>query len=162
MPSSPSARKVTTLEPLRRAVRRAKAGGARVVFTNGCFDLLHAGHVTLLERAKRYGDVLIVGLNGDRSVRALKGPGRPVIPARERARLLAALAAVDYVVIFNELTPQRVIARLVPDILIKGADWAAGDIVGAKVVRKAGGRVVRFPLVKGHSTSKLLARVRKR
>lgn len=162
MRSSPSARKITTLWRLRSAVRRAKARGKRVVFTNGCFDLLHAGHVTLLERAKRYGDLLIVGLNSDRSVRALKGPGRPVMPARDRARLLAALTPVDYVVIFNERTPQRVIKRLVPDVLIKGADWAAGAIVGTEAVRNAGGRVVRFPLVKGYSTSKILARIRKR
>lgn len=162
MPSSPSARKITTLLRLRSAVRRAKARGKRVVFTNGCFDLLHAGHVTLLERAKRYGDLLVVGLNSDRSVRALKGRGRPIIPARDRARLLAALASVDYVVIFNEPTPQRVITRLVPDVLVKGADWAAGAIVGTEAVRAAGGRVVRFPLVKGYSTSKMLARIRRR
>src|SRR3989338_4603111 len=162
MPSSPSARKITTLPRLRSAVRRAKARGKRVVFTNGCFDLLHAGHVTLLERAKRYGDLLVVGLNSDRSVRALKGRGRPILPARDRARLLAALASVDYVVIFNEPTPQRVITRLVPDVLVKGADWAAGAIVGTEAVRAAGGRVVRFPLVKGYSTSKMLARIRRR
>ena len=162
MPSSPSARKITTLLRLRSAVRRAKARGKRVVFTNGCFDLLHAGHVTLLERAKRYGDLLVVGLNSDRSVRALKGRGRPILPARDRARLLAALASVDYVVIFNEPTPQRVITRLVPDVLVKGADWAAGAIVGTEAVRAAGGRVVRFPLVKGYSTSKMLARIRRR
>ena len=162
MPSSPSARKITTLPRLRSAVRRAKARGKRVVFTNGCFDLLHAGHVTLLERAKRYGDLLVVGLNSDRSVRALKGRGRPILPARDRARLLAALASVDYVVIFNEPTPQRVITRLVPDVLVKGADWPAGAIVGTEAVRAAGGRVVRFPLVKGYSTSKMLARIRRR
>ena len=162
MPSSPSARKITTLLRLRSAVRRAKARGKRVVFTNGCFDLLHAGHVTLLERAKRYGDLLVVGLNSDRSVRALKGRGRPILPARDRARLLAALASVDYVVIFDEPTPQRVITRLVPDVLVKGADWAAGAIVGTEAVRAAGGRVVRFPLVKGYSTSKMLARIRRR
>lgn len=162
MRSSPSARKITTLPRLRSAVRRAKTRGKCVVFTNGCFDLLHAGHVTLLERAKSYGDLLIVGLNSDRSVRALKGRGRPIIPARDRARLLAALASVDYVVIFNEATPQRVITRLVPDVLVKGADWAAGAIVGTEAVRAAGGRVVRFPLVKEYSTSKMLARIRRR
>ena len=162
MRSSPSARKIITLPRLRNAVRRAKARGKRVVFTNGCFDLLHAGHVTVLERAKRYGDLLIVGLNSDRSVRALKGPGRPVISARDRARLLAALTPVDYVVIFNERTPQRIISRLVPDVLIKGADWAAGAIVGTEAVRHAGGRIIRFPLVKGYNTSKILARIRKR
>lgn len=145
---------------LRRIVRRAKARGVKVVFTNGCFDLLHAGHVTLLERAKRHGDLLVVGLNSDRSVHALKGRGRPLIPQRDRARLLAALASVDYVVIFNELTPARVITRLLPDVLIKGADWRAGAIVGAAAVHRAGGRVIRLPLVKGRSTSELIARIR--
>ena len=160
MPSFQS--KIISLAALRRAVRRAQARGAQVVFTNGCFDLLHAGRVTLLERAKRYGDLLIVGLNSNRSVRALKGRGRPIVPQRDRARLLAGLASVDYVVIFGELTPQRVVTRLLPDVLIKGADWAAGEIVGAKVVRNAGGRVVRIPLLKGYSTSRLIARLRKR
>ena len=162
MPSSQSARKILSLAALRRAVRRARARGARVVFTNGCFDLLHAGHVQLLEHAKRHGDLLVVGLNSDRSVRALKGRGRPLVPQRDRARCLAALASVDYVVIFNELTPQRVVTRLVPDVLIKGADWAAGEIVGAEAVRNAGGRVARIPLLKGYSTSRLLARLRRK
>jgi len=160
MPSSQS--KIVSLQALSRAVRRARARGAKVVFTNGCFDLLHAGHVTLLERAKRHGDLLVVGLNSDRSVRALKGRGRPLVPQRDRARLLAALASVDYVIIFDQPTPSRVIARLLPDVLIKGADWAAGAIVGAEAVRRAGGRVVRLPLVKGRSTSQLIARIRSR
>jgi D-beta-D-heptose 7-phosphate kinase/D-beta-D-heptose 1-phosphate adenosyltransferase len=157
-----SRNKIVSLAALSRAVRRAKARGATVVFTNGCFDLLHAGHVALLERAKRHGDLLVVGLNSDRSVRALKGRGRPLVPQRDRARLLAALASVDYVVIFNALTPARVIARLLPDVLIKGADWRAGTIVGTEAVRRAGGRVIRLPLVKGHSTSQLIARLRLR
>ena len=160
MPSSQN--KITSLAALCRIVRRAKARGARVVFTNGCFDLLHAGHVTLLERAKRHGDFLVVGLNSDRSVRALKGRGRPLVPQRDRARLLAALASVDSVVIFDELTPQRLVSRLLPDVLIKGADWAAGKIVGTEAVRNAGGRVVRLPLLRGYSTSRLLARLRRK
>jgi D-beta-D-heptose 7-phosphate kinase/D-beta-D-heptose 1-phosphate adenosyltransferase len=149
-----------SLAALRRAARRARARGARIVFTNGCFDLLHAGHVKLLERARRHGDLLVVGLNSDRSVRALKGRGRPIVPQRDRARLLAALASVDYVVIFHELTPQRVVTRLLPDVLIKGADWTAGEIVGREAVRAAGGRVIRLPLVKGYSTSRIIARIR--
>ena len=158
MPSSQN--KIVSLATLRRIVRRAR--GRRTVFTNGCFDLLHAGHVILLERAKRQGDLLVVGLNSDRSVRALKGSGRPLVPQRDRAQLLAALASVDYVVIFNEPTPARIIEGLLPDVLIKGADWASGAIVGAEAVRRAGGRVIRLPLVKGRSTSQLIARIRSR
>ena len=154
--------KIVFLRALSRAARRERARGKRIVFTTGCFDLLHAGHVTLLERAKRQGDLLVVGLNSDRSVRLLKGPGRPLVPQRDRARLLAALTSVDYVVIFDQPTPARVIGQLLPDVLIKGADWAAGDIVGAAAVRRAGGRVVRLPLVKGRSTSQLIARIRSR
>jgi D-beta-D-heptose 7-phosphate kinase/D-beta-D-heptose 1-phosphate adenosyltransferase len=132
------------------------------VFTNGCFDLLHAGHVRVLEQARRLGDLLIVGVNSDRSVRALrKGPGRPLVGERDRALLLAALASVDYVTIFGDPTPLRVIARLRPRILVKGADWGSSEIVGAELVRRAGGRVVRVPLVKGYSTSRLIARIRK-
>ena len=160
MPSSQH--KIVSLETLRRIVHRAKARRRRIVFTNGCFDLLHAGHVTLLERAKQQGDLLVVGLNSDRSVRLLKGPGRPLVPQRDRAQLLAALASVDYVVIFNEPTPARAITRLLPDVLIKGADWSAGAIVGAEAVRRAGGRVIRLPLVKGRSTSQLIARIRRK
>ena len=154
--------KIVSLRTLSRAARRARARGKRIVFTNGCFDLLHAGHVVLLERAKQRGDLLVIGLNSDRSVRLLKGPGRPIVPQRDRAQLLAALASVDYVVIFDQPTPSGVIERLLPQILIKGADWAAGDIVGAEAVRRAGGRVIRLPLVKGRSTSQLIARIRSR
>ena len=153
-------RKVRPLPSLCRIVRAARARGRRVVFTNGCFDLLHAGHVTLLERAKRLGDVLVVGMNSDRAVRALKGAHRPIVAQRDRARLLAALESVDYVTIFDALTPQRVIAELRPDVLIKGADWGAAAIVGRDLVRRYGGRVVRLPLVKGYSTSKLIERIR--
>jgi len=154
-------RKIKSLDALVRAVRRARARGDRVVFTNGCFDLLHAGHVTLLERARRLGDLLVVGVNSDRSVRALKGPHRPVTRARDRARVLSALASVDYVIVFDAPTPERLIARLRPHILVKGADWAAGRIVGGDLVRNAGGRVVRLPLLKRHSTSQLIRRMRK-
>ena len=153
--------KIRPLRALAGIVRRASARGRRVVFTNGCFDLLHAGHVKLLEQAKRHGDLLIVGLNSDRSVRALKGPGRPIIPQRDRALLLAALQTVDYVAVFNERTPQRLIERLRPHVLMKGVDWGTSQIVGSDVVRRAGGRVIRCPLLKGYSTTAIIQRIKK-
>ena len=132
-----------------------------VVFTNGVFDLLHVGHVALLEAARAEGGALVVGVNSDASVRRLeKGTDRPVVPERERARLLAALACVDCVVLFDEDTPLALIERLRPDVLVKGADYARPAIVGADQVEGWGGRVVRVPLVKGASTSQLLARLR--
>jgi D-beta-D-heptose 7-phosphate kinase/D-beta-D-heptose 1-phosphate adenosyltransferase len=134
--------------------------GKRVVFTNGCFDLLHAGHVALLEAARAQGDVLLVGLNSDRSVSALKGPGRPVLPMAERREALLALEAVDAVVIYDEPTPLEAIRRLLPDVLVKGADWEEQRIVGRDEVLAAGGRVVRVPLVPGRSTSLFLERIR--
>ena len=155
-----AARKIKSLAALVPLVRRASAGGRRVVFTNGCFDLLHAGHVELLERAKRLGDVLVVAINSDQSVRRLKGPHRPIVSARDRALVLAALESVDYVTVFEEATPYRVIERLRPNVLVKGADWGARDIVGANVVRQAGGRVARVRLVKGRSTSDLIEKIR--
>lgn len=161
MPTPAARDKIKPLSILAGVVRRANARGRRVVFTNGCFDLLHAGHVTLLEHAKRQGDLLIVGLNSDRSVRALKGPGRPVFSQRDRALLLAALQSVDYVTIFTERTPQRLIERLRPDVLMKGADWGAGQIVGSDVVRRKGGRVIRCPILKGYSTTNLIERIKK-
>lgn len=130
-----------------------------MAFTNGCFDLLHAGHVQYLERIKRLADVLVVGVNSDRSVRRLKGPGRPLVPVRDRARLLAALRAVDYVTIFHETTPERLIRAVKPDVLAKGADWAAGEIVGADLVHRWGGRVSRIPLLPGRSTSGLIRKI---
>ncbi|MBI3087604.1 MAG: D-glycero-beta-D-manno-heptose 1-phosphate adenylyltransferase [Candidatus Omnitrophica bacterium] len=139
-------------------VRRLQRRGRRVVFANGCFDLLHVGHVTLLERARRLGDALIVALNSDRSVRRLKGPGRPVVRQQDRARLLAALACVDYVTMFDEPTPHRLLARLRPDVLVKGADWSLRDVVGRDLVK----RVVRIALVNGYSTTDLLARLASR
>ncbi|MBI4341096.1 MAG: D-glycero-beta-D-manno-heptose 1-phosphate adenylyltransferase [Candidatus Omnitrophica bacterium] len=151
--------KIVPLGRLVRLARSAQRRGRRVVFTNGCFDLLHAGHISLLERAKRLGELLVVGTNSDRSVRGLKGRQRPLVGERDRALVLAALACVDYVTIFDAPTPQRVIERLRPDVLIKGADWASGAIVGADLVRRRGGRVVRLPLRKGYSTTRLIARI---
>ena len=141
-------------------VRRSRASGLTVVFTNGVFDLLHPGHVRYLQDARALGDVLIVGLNADASVRRNKGPARPLTPEGERAELLAALASVDAVVIFGEDTPADIVRTLQPDILVKGADWAADRIVGRDTVEARGGRVVRIPLAEGYSTTALVRRIR--
>ena len=137
-----------------------RASGKRVVFTNGVFDLLHPGHVRYLQSAQREGDALIIGLNSDRSVRAYKGPSRPIIPEHERAEILAALACVDAVVIFDEETPDHIIRLIQPDILVKGADWAADAIVGRDTVEARGGRVVRIPVEQGWSTSAIIERIK--
>lgn len=133
--------------------------GERVVFTNGCFDLLHVGHVRYLNAARALGDHLVVGLNSDASVRRLKGPGRPVTPESERAEILCALAAVDAVVFFGEDTPLGLIEAVDPDVLAKGGDWALEAIVGREFVEGRGGRVVTIPIVTGRSTSNLLCRM---
>jgi rfaE bifunctional protein nucleotidyltransferase chain/domain len=142
-----------------RLVEAARAAGKRAVFTNGVFDLLHPGHVRYLAAARREGDLLIVGINSDASVRGNKGPGRPVVPEAERAEVVSALAAVDAVVLFDEPTPAAVIDALVPDVLVKGADWAADAIVGRETVEAAGGRVVRMPIEQGWSTSAIIDRI---
>jgi D-glycero-beta-D-manno-heptose 1-phosphate adenylyltransferase len=151
---------VLTLEEAILQFGREKRNGRRVVFTNGCFDLLHPGHIRSLELARTLGDVLIVGLNSDASVRQLKGEARPVISERERAEILAALESVDAVVIFDDLTPREVIARLLPDVLVKGGDWPGDQIVGREEVEAAGGRVVSVPVVPGYSTSAILRKIR--
>jgi rfaE bifunctional protein nucleotidyltransferase chain/domain len=132
-----------------------------VVLTNGCFDLVHAGHIALLEAARREGDVLVVALNSDASVRGLKGEGRPIVPAAERAELLLALEPVDRVVVYDEPTPIEVVRALVPDVLVKGADWALEAIVGRSEVEAAGGRVARVEILPGRSSSSLVARLRR-
>jgi D-glycero-beta-D-manno-heptose 1-phosphate adenylyltransferase len=132
----------------------------RVVFTNGVFDLLHPGHVRYLRAARERGDALVVGINSDRSVSANKGPGRPIVPEGERAELLDALAFVDAVVIFDEETPHELIATLQPDVLVKGADWAADAIVGRDLVESRGGQVERMPVEAGHSTSAIIQKIR--
>jgi D-beta-D-heptose 7-phosphate kinase/D-beta-D-heptose 1-phosphate adenosyltransferase len=139
--------------------RELRSRGERLVFTNGCFDLLHAGHVRYLNAARGLGDRLLVGLNDDASVRRLKGPGRPVVPEAERAEVLCALTAVDAVVLFPEETPLRLIEALLPDILVKGADWPLSAIVGRREVEAAGGRVLTLPLLSGRSTTALLERI---
>ena len=154
-----TADKIRGLEELVGIVRQRRASGQRVVFTNGCFDLLHRGHTRLLQQARELGDLLIVALNSDASVRGLKGPCRPILSQDERAELLSALASVDYVVIFEEADPGRTIAALQPDVLVKGADWAKEEVVGRETVERRGGRVVTVPLVEGASTSGIIDRV---
>jgi len=155
-----SAGKVTSLDHLLRCAAARRAGGQKMVFTNGCFDILHAGHVSYLERARSFGDFLVVGLNSDASVRSIKGPERPINPEHERARVLAALQCVDYVVLFHEETPLRLIDALSPDVLVKGADWKEDEIVGASLVKDRGGRVERIAFEMDTSTTAIIERVR--
>jgi rfaE bifunctional protein nucleotidyltransferase chain/domain len=140
---------------------REKRNGRCIVFTNGCFDLLHSGHIETLEKARALGDALIVGVNSDRSVRDMKGTGRPIVREQERAEVLAALDCVDAVVIFDEPTPREIVTALLPDVLVKGGDWASDKIVGREEVEAAGGRVVSVPVVAGHSTSAMVEKIRK-
>jgi D-beta-D-heptose 7-phosphate kinase/D-beta-D-heptose 1-phosphate adenosyltransferase len=150
--------KVLPPERLLSRVALWRSSGARVVFTNGCFDILHIGHITLLERARRQGDRLIVALNSDKSVRQIKGPLRPIVGEHERARILAALSTVDAVVVFNESTPLKLIEAIRPDVLVKGGDYREEAVVGAREVRAWGGRVELIPLVDGISTTRLIAK----
>jgi len=152
--------KILNLEQARRAIRSAHRRGGQVVFTNGCFDLLHLGHVRSLEEASRLGDRLVVGINSDASARALKGKSRPILPARQRAETVAALACVDWVIVFRGRTPENTIRTLRPDILAKGGDWSHGEIVGAEDVESWGGRVVRLRVVPGVRTSLVVDRIR--
>lgn len=147
---------------LQRRLAALRRRGQRVVFTNGCFDLLHPGHVRYLRAAKRLGDVLVVALNSDRSVRRLKGPTRPLVPQRDRCEVVAALEMVDFVTVFDADTPYALIAQLQPDVLVKGGDWKAAAIVGADVVRARGGRVRSLPFARGYSTTRLLERIRRK
>ncbi len=151
---------VLTLEQVILRFGPGKRNGKRVVFTNGCFDLLHPGHVQLLEAARALGDILIVGINSDQSVRALKGSERPVLPEQERAEILANLECVDAVVIFPELTPQKTVAGLLPDVLVKGGDWPGNQIIGREEVEASGGKVVLIDVVEGYSTTEVLKKIR--
>ena len=151
--------KIKTLEEMRQVRARMRTQGRKLVFTNGCFDILHVGHVRYLNQARTLGDALVVAINSDRSVRENKGKSRPLVPEAERAEVLAALACVDYVIIFDEATPQSVIDAIVPDVLVKGADWGLSEIVGRETVEKAGGVVRNITLVPGRSTSSIVARV---
>lgn len=152
--------KILPLDQLKRRINAWRVRSERIVFTNGCFDLLHPGHVEYLEQARLLGDRLVIGLNSDSSVQALKGPGRPFMPEAGRARLLAALEVVDGVVIFETETPEQLIGELKPDVLVKGGDYQEHQIAGASLVRSTGGTVEIIPLLDGHSSSALVRKIR--
>jgi D-beta-D-heptose 7-phosphate kinase/D-beta-D-heptose 1-phosphate adenosyltransferase len=151
---------VFTISEAVALTQKLRADGKTIVFTNGVFDLLHPGHVRYLQHARGLGDALIVGINSDRSVRAVKGLGRPINPEAERAEILAALACVDAVAIFDEETPFDIISAIAPDVLVKGADWADDAIVGRDIVEARGGKVVRAAIEPGYSTSAIVSRIR--
>lgn len=151
--------KIKSSAILAKTLARLRTGGKRIVFTNGCFDILHVGHIRYLAKAKSLGDVLVIGLNSDSSVKAIKGNARPINNEKERAEILSSLAFVDYVTIFDEATPEALIEKLKPHILVKGGDWRMRDIIGGDFVKREGGRVVSLPFVKGYSTSSLLKRL---
>jgi D-beta-D-heptose 7-phosphate kinase/D-beta-D-heptose 1-phosphate adenosyltransferase len=154
--------KIKKRDDLRKVVEGFKAKGKRIVFTNGCFDLLHIGHIRYLEEAKSLGDILVVGVNSDRSVRGLKGPNRPILPEEERAEILSGLECVSYITIFDESTPLELISTLQPHVLVKGGDWTKESTVGKEVVERLGGEVVILPFVEGSSTSNLIETILKR
>lgn len=152
--------KLKTLSEVAEIAAQARQKGQSVVFTNGCFDLLHRGHVHILREARASGDLLIVGINSDTSVRSIKGPLRPVLPQTDRIELIAAMEMVDYVVLFDEPDPYRVIAAIKPNVLAKGGDWSTEKIVGADIVEQNGGRVAVIPYLPGFSTTKIIERIR--
>ena len=155
-------KKIKERKELLRIIKNLKAKGKRIVFTNGCFDLLHRGHVRYLEKAKSLGDVLVVGVNSDSSVRKLKGRKRPIRPEGERTEILSGLGCVDYVTIFDEADPLKLITSLKPNLLVKGGDWTREQIVGREVVERLGGELVIIPFVKGASTSNVIDTILKR
>jgi D-beta-D-heptose 7-phosphate kinase/D-beta-D-heptose 1-phosphate adenosyltransferase len=152
--------KLKSRDELKLIRAEAKRQGRSVVFTNGCFDLLHRGHVHMLREAKACGDILIVAINSDRSVKTIKGESRPVLPESDRAELIGAMEMVDYVVFFDEPDPYNLIAALKPDVLVKGGDWSAGKIIGADIVEQNGGRVAVVPYLTGYSTTEMIERIR--
>jgi len=154
--------KVKEKGDLRKVLEEARAGGKKIVFTNGCFDLLHIGHLRYLEKARALGDILVVGVNSDLSVQRLKGPGRPILPLEERMEILSALECVDYVTSFGESTPLELISLLNPDVLVKGGDWTRETTVGREVVEGSGGEVVILPFVEGNSTTNIIETILKR
>jgi len=154
--------RVVEKDDLLRAVATARAGGRTIVFTNGCFDILHHGHAYYLEKAKGLGDVLVVGVNTDRSVRGLKGPDRPIVPESDRAHLVAALASVDFVCLFDEPTPRELIEAVAPDVLVKGAGYTEDTVVGADFVRGRGGKVALIEALPGRSTRSIIEKIERR
>ena len=153
--------KIKSLEALREIRAAARTSGKTIVLTNGCFDLIHRGHLHILRQAKACGDILIVAVNSDRSVKMIKGPGRPVLAEQDRVELIAALEMVDYVVLFDEPDPYRVIDTLRPNVLVKGGDWGVERIIGSDIVEREGGRVVVVPYLKGFSTTEIIERIRR-
>jgi D-beta-D-heptose 7-phosphate kinase/D-beta-D-heptose 1-phosphate adenosyltransferase len=153
--------KIYSREKLKKRIDALRNEGKKIVFTNGCFDILHVGHTRYLRDAKKQGDVLVLGLNSDESVRSLKGEKRPLMPENERADVVASLESVDYVTIFHELTPLALIEYLKPHVLVKGGDWKEGEVVGRESVEKWGGRVVIIPEIKGSSTTNIIEKVKK-
>jgi len=153
-------KKIMSQDELFNERQRLRSAGKKLVFTNGVFDLLHVGHVRYLQQARELGDALVVAINSDRSVRELKGDSRPLMPANERGEVLSALAAVDYVTVFDDLSPRTLIARLLPDVLVKGGDYNPDQIHGREEVEAAGGRVVSLPFVEGASTSAIIGKIR--
>lgn len=152
--------KIKTRARLKKIISRLKKQGKKIAFTNGCFDILHYGHIKYLEDAKDKAGILVVGLNSDASIKRIKGASRPINRQSDRARMLEALSAVDYITIFNEDTPLKLIQALKPDILIKGRDWSVRKIVGADFVRASGGRVITVPYLKGYSTTGLIEKIK--
>ncbi|MBN2255318.1 MAG: D-glycero-beta-D-manno-heptose 1-phosphate adenylyltransferase [Deltaproteobacteria bacterium] len=153
--------KIRSHEQLRDDVQHHRKNGNTVVFTNGCFDIIHAGHAHYLNEAKKLGDVLIIALNSDESVRTIKGDLRPIVPQDERVYVMASLEAVDYVTVFNDDTPLHLIEYLMPDIIVKGGDWNEEDIVGGESVKRSGGRVVVIPYLEGISTTNIIDKIKK-
>ncbi len=152
-------RKIKTVEELLKIRKNLKSSGKKVVMTNGCFDLLHGGHIHLFRKAKKYGDILIVALNDDASITKIKGPNRPIFKLSERIEILEAVETIDFIVSFKEETPKRLISLILPDVLIKGGDWGEDEIVGREEVESAGGKVVLAPYLPGYSTSEIIDKV---
>ena len=153
--------KILELQDVIKVVHELRRSGKKIVFTNGCFDILHVGHVRYLAAARSQGDVLVVGLNSDESVRSIKPENRPIVNQNQRAEVLASLECVDYITIFNEPDPLKIIKELKPDVLVKGSDWIEEEIIGADIVKANGGKLVRVPVVPDISTSRIIQRIAK-